>query len=152
MTRKLHSDTGRKFARMTNITTAFGEEEAGPQGTAIVEPTSHSSRDCGLSRTSETVQPVQTPLVLCISPAVYLVQESRSCTGQAERLVLPNIRIERRFDGVRQSLELGGRGLTMPPSATLDLSSIRSSAHTLQLFDHGYGTFLFGRQLSHRRC
>jgi hypothetical protein len=86
---------------MANISAASREEEAGPETRFIEVIASDSPRNRGLARASQTVQPEETPLILTVSPVIYLSKEVDAGIGEANGLMLIRKRVEARFDGAR---------------------------------------------------
>ena len=99
--RKLYSDTCKELARMADIFPTFREEEAGPETTLLKVFASDGAGYCGLSRSSQAVQPEDAPLVLSISPVEYVPENVDAGVVEARGFVLPLVRIERCFNGVR---------------------------------------------------
>jgi hypothetical protein len=97
---KLDRNASDEPARAANITAASGEEEAGTQALLCMTPVSYRACNRCFASTSQPAQPEDVLLALAIGPFVYPVQEIDASFGEARRLVLRGVRVERRVLGV----------------------------------------------------
>jgi hypothetical protein len=99
--RKLHCKARYEPACVAYVAAAAREEEAGRQTLLVVITARDRPCDGRLARACQPAQPEDAPLVLSVCPAVYLAQEVDARVGEAGRLVLLGVRVERRIFGVR---------------------------------------------------
>jgi hypothetical protein len=99
--RKLHRDASHKLASVPNVAAAAQEEEARYQLLPVVMPARHCPGDGRLACARQPAQPEDTPLILAVRPAVYLVEESNARVGEAGRLELLRERVEARIGCLR---------------------------------------------------
>jgi hypothetical protein len=86
---------------MTNISTASGEEEAGPETALPKVSAGNRAGNRGLTRAGPAVQPEDALLVLYVSPVEYLPKEIDTGVMEASGLVLLCVRVKGRILSIR---------------------------------------------------
>lgn len=90
---------------MADVSACSREEEARGESALRVVLRSYRLRYGRLAGASQAAQPEDAGRVVAIGPVVYLAQEVDAGVGQAGRVVLSLVRVERRVPGSRKSVE-----------------------------------------------